>query len=67
MKEKPSLDFTFHSKLLSVIKENDNMIVNLWKPIKDGKRLIWMYNNHKNEHTKPRSNSTGYYRNADKL
>lgn len=49
MKEKPQFDFTFSSRLLFVEKKNKQVIVNIFKPIPEGKQVVWVYNNQKDE------------------
>ena len=39
------MNFSFISEYLTVVKKDRQLLINIWKPIKEGKELIFLYNN----------------------
>lgn len=42
MKEAIRLDFTFISKYLTVIKKDREVVFNIWRPSKEGKKSLYV-------------------------
>ncbi len=41
----PEFNFAFHSQYLTVVKDEDGLLINVWRPIKDdGRRLMFVFN-----------------------